>query len=288
MNTWQCARQIRHKLLARQWPDSPQGTIFGSVFVTQSTFEDINPASIVYPAAIVRVLDSQTDPDDQRYQVQRFEVVILVKHSGDQFGEAAMIGGNRTSQGGSGGRGVLEVEEQVREALQFLDPLSAVRLQLVSSGAADCILAEGVGYIVGRPMTFQARLTTNRVYPAPNFGKTLTSSVLAGTVSLSWLWSERFDLHAAATAPRQLTSARGLLTLVRKAGATPPASVSDGTLVTLASNASTSATDSPGTGTWSYALFAQYDEFGDATGTQPLSGTSVRTSTSATASGIVV
>lgn len=288
MNTWQAARQIKHKLLSRAWPDSPFGSVFASVYVTQGPAEDVAPSSIRYPAAIIRTLDSTTDKDTQSFHVQKFEIIILVAHQGDQFGEFAMIGGHRISQGQSRGRGILEVEEQVRQALQFLDQTSGVRLQLMSIGAGESVFTADAGYIVSRPMQFQARLTTDRVYPAPNSGKTLKTAVSGGSVTLSWTWHTRFDLHEARTAPYQDMAARGYLTLVRKSGGTPPASVTDGTVVTLASNAATTVVDTPASGTYSYALFAQYDEFGDGTGTAPMTGTSIRTSTSATASGIVV
>lgn len=288
MTVWQAVRQIKFKLLARTWPDSPNGNVFANVYVTQGPAEDISPSNIRFPFAIVGVMDSTTDQDDQRYQVQRIEVKIVCQHSGDQFGEAVMIGGNRQSVGQSKGRGILEIEEQVMQALQFLDPSGALRLQLVSTGTAEAVLTQDVGYIVVRPMTFQARLTTSRVYPTPNAGKTIRYSVAGGNVTLSWTWHERFDLHAAYTSPIQLSTLRGKLTLVRKAGSSAPASLSDGTVVTLSSNAATGVVDTPGTGTWSYALFPQYDEFGDATGTNILTGTSVRIGTAATVTGIVV
>lgn len=287
MSPWQAAREIQCLLLKRVWPDSPGNHVFANVFVSQGPAEDTAFSSMTFPAALVRVLDATADADNQVHQTQRFEVLVMVKHTGDQFGEAAMVGGNRPSQGGSGGRGLLEVEEQVMQALQFLDPTSAFRLQMTSAGAAEAAFLSDVGYLVHRPLTFQARLTTTRVYPTPNAGRKLRSSVAGGNVTLTWTWHERFDLRAAG-ASRQLATARGALTLVRKAGSSAPTSVTDGTVVPLASNAAVTVTDAPGSGTWSYALFAQYDEFGDGTGSAPMTGTSIRTSTAATVTGIVV
>lgn len=289
MNCLQAAKQIQFLLQSRTWPDSPNSNVFGTVLVSQGTAETLAPSSLTFPYAIVRVLDSQADDDDQRYQVQRFEVVLLVAHTGDQLGEAAMVGGHRPSLGRSQGRGVLEIEEQALGALQFADPATqGFHIQLVSASASDPVLDPNFGYVVARSLLFQARLTTSRNYPAPNAERRLGVSVAGSNVTISWTWHERFDLHKAYAGPVAITTARGLLTLVRKAGGVAPTSVTDGTLVTLASNAATSVVDTPGSGTWSYALFAQYDEFGDATGTQPLTGTAVRTSTAATRAGVVV
>jgi hypothetical protein len=265
MNVQQFARQIRFKLLARTWPDSPGGTVFANVYVSQGPAEDLAPSSMRYPFALVRVLDSTTDLDDQRYQVQRFEIVSVVQATGDQVGEFAMTGGHRTSQGTSRGRGLLEVEEQVLQALQFVDPTGGVRLQLVSSNAAEGVFVQDVGYVAMRALTFQARLTTDRDYPTPNGGRALLSAVVGSTVTLSWTGHERFDLYAARTAPSSLTAARGGYSLVRKSGSSAPTSLTDGVPVNLSANFATTATDTPGTGTWSYTLFPQYDEFGDAT-----------------------
>lgn len=285
MTTWQAARQIAFKLLSRSWPDAPAGPVFAQVFVSQGLPED--SGSLRFPFALVRVLDGTADPDDQTYQLQRFEVVSVVSSTGDQVGEQAMVGGHRQSQGRSQGRGLLEVEEQVMQAVQYLNQTNAFRIQLVSAGTAEAALVPDVGYVVSRALTFQARLTTSRVYPTPNAGKSLVAAVNTGVVTLTWTWHERADLHKAYTPP-QIGTARGKLTLVRKAGSSAPTSVTDGTLVALSSNAATTVADSPGAGTWSYALFAQYDEFGDATGSPALGGTSVRVSTPATALGIVV
>lgn len=64
-----------------------------------------------------------------------------------------------------------------------------------------------------------------------------------GTLSLSW------------TNP---SGAVGMV-LRRASGSTPPETVEDGTGVTLGGALATSVVDSPGFGTWSYALFAGYD-----------------------------
>jgi hypothetical protein len=288
VTTLQCARQIAFKLLARTWPDSPSGNVFANVYVTQNLSDEVAPSSIRFPFALVRVLDGTADPDDQRYVLQRFEVVLVTANQGDQFGESTLVGGRRVSAGRSTGRGVLEIEEQALAAVQFLDPIGGVNIQFVNAGTAEAVLTPDIGYVVARPLTFQARLTTTRTYSTPNAGRNLKSSVAGPNVTLTWTWHERWDLYAARTAPSQITTARGALTLIRKSGGSAPTTVSDGTVVTLSSNSAVTVVDAPGSGTWSYSLFAQFDEFGDGTGVQPMVGTSIRTSSSASVTGIVV
>jgi hypothetical protein len=52
--------------------------------------------------------------------------------------------------------------------------------------------------------------------------------------------------------------------MVLRRGATLPASATAGTGVTLSGDLATSVVDTPGAGTWYYALFAAYDEYGSA------------------------
>lgn len=270
MNVWQAARQIQYLLAKRVWPDSPGGPVFASVFITQ---EPTSIEALRFPVALVKILDSVTDSSEPGLKMQSIEVQIAVQHTGDQVGEFAMIGGQRASQGTSKGRGLLEVEEQCLQAIQFLNQTNGLRIYNTSSSAAEGMFLEGVGYIATRSYVFNSWLTSDRVYPEPNGGKKLTSSVNSGTVSLSWTFAERFDLRAAITTNEKFNSTRGTLLLVRKSGSSPPSSVSDGSNLTLSSNVATSYNDTPGAGTWTYALFARYDEFGD-------NSTSLRTSSS--------
>ena len=286
MNSWQASLQAKHQLLKQAWPDSPFGNVFAQVFCTQTTAEDCS-GSLRFPFAIVRVLDAQFDPDDQRYNVQKFEVVSCVNHTGSQVGESGLIGGNRQSQGTSGGRGLLEVEEQVLNALEFLNQTNAFRIQLVGFGAAEAGNVEGMGYVVARALTFQARLTTERDYPTPNAGKALPNSAIGTAITLTWTFHDRFDCRNAYPGS-QLQAARGKLVLRRASGSTPPATITSGTNIPLSAAVATTVTDNPGHGTWSYSLFAQYDEYGNGTGSPVLTGTSVRNSTAATVAGIVV
>lgn len=261
MTSWQALRQIAFLLVKRTWPDSPTSNVFANVKATQAPTPEAL-SELRFPLAFVRVLDAEADPHSPQLKEQRFEVLVAVAHTGDYVGEAALVGGNRSSQGTSKGRGLLEVEEQVYAATDYLAKTSGLKVHVAAASAADAEFTDEHGYVATRSYTVIARgLNGTRDYPAQNHGKNLTGSVAGPTVSLSWTLVERFDLHAAVTAP--VLAARGRLILRRVSGSSAPTSITDGTGVALSSNYATSATDTPGSGTFTYGLFAQHDEFGD-------------------------
>lgn len=279
MNSWQATKQLVFKLETAAWPDSPGGPVFATVHGTQGVAEEI-ANDYRTPFAVVRVLDAQSDAQSPGLKEQSWEIVICTAHAGDQVGEFALLGGQRASQGKSQGRGLLEVEEQLLNVVNFLDQTQQVNIVAASAGAAQAALVTDRGYVLTRAYTIRGRLTTARTYPAPNGTNVLTAAL--GTpsggltpVTVSWASVEqRFDLHPAYATP--VLPARGSLALVRKGGSAAPLSPTDGTVVTIGAFA-TSVVDSitSGSGAWTYGLFAKYDEFGDGT-------TSIRTSAPAT------
>lgn len=263
MNPWQFVRQIQFLLQTATWPDSPSGPVFSEVRVTQGPLESA-VAALRYPLAIVRVGTSEPDKQNPGLLTEQFEVALAVAHAGDQIGEFAMIGGQRSSRGTSSGRGLMEVEERLRAVVQELNSLSGVSVVESGTSAAEASYVDGAGYVAARSYTLSARLTSTRKYPTPNNENALTASAGSGTATLSWAaLTPRFDAHAAVTTPS--LPAVGSFVLVRKAGSSAPSSVSDGTTV-YSGGFSTSYNDtgvSPAT--YTYGLFTQFDEFGDGT-----------------------
>jgi len=100
-----------------------------------------------------------------------------------------------------------------------------------------------------REIGLKAWTTSIRSYPAPT---RLTGAVPGGgVVNLTWsLPATRYDTYA--------------LVLRRAAGSTAPTSATSGTGVTVGALV-TSVSDSPGAGTFSYALFMGYDEINSPT-----------------------
>lgn len=245
MSPWQAARQLKHLLLAAAWPGGATERVFGAVVVSQATSDRVL-GSARLPLALIRVGGGTADDQEPRLIRESLEVVLMAQVPGDALGEAALIGGPRAGGvGSSGGRGLLELEEVLLGAAAKLGGSSGIRLRLSGKSRGEAQLDEVHGGIVARGYVFEAWLGSARSYPPPV--NLVATDQGGGDVELTWdLPPDRFD--------------RLEVVLRRAAGATPPSSPTDGTGVTLGSALATSVTDSPGAGTFSYALFAGYDE----------------------------
>lgn len=245
MNAWQCLRQLRAILRASVWPDGAGEVVFSArVHVTAGPPAEALPG-IGYPFCLLAPGSADEDDDDASLERTALRVLLCVRGAGDSYGEAALMGGPRSGGvGSSKGRGLLEVEEVLKSAINKLDADNGVNVRITgrSAPAAQTI---GSDYVVSREYTLEGVLTTDRTYaPAQNLVATASGS---GNVSLTWtLPASRYD--------------RLGVVLRRASGTTAPASPSAGTGVTLSGPLATSVTDSPGAGTFSYALFAAYDE----------------------------
>lgn len=239
MNTDQIARQVKYLLQAAVWADAAQ------VFASESVMVSLGMAAAVaaekrLPFALIRP-GSETPHEEQPSQTKiEFTVTVVVSNQGDQYGEAMLIGAHRGA--GSVGRGLLEVEARVKSALVQIGAASGVPILFRGAGAAAASQVEGLGYVVWRDYRFAAEGTIVETYQAPS-GLVRTGTT---TAILAWNASPRFDFYG--------------FVLRRASGATPPATIADGTGVTLSSITATSKTDTPGAGTYSYSLFAQYDD----------------------------
>lgn len=247
MNAWQAARQLRSLLLAAAWPDGTAGGVFGDVLVTQDEFSAVSQA-FRSPMALIRVGQGTADRQQPKLIRQQIEVALVVALPGGAGAQASLLGGPRTGgQGASSGRGLLEVEEQLLRVAGKLGGANGVRLQLVGSGAGEPVQDPRHGWLVARGFVFEAWLSSERSYPAPVNLVATAVGASSGQVTLTWRNPpSRFDLLS--------------VILRRASGSTAPASATDGTGVTLSGPLAISVTDTPGAGTWSYALFAAYDE----------------------------
>ena len=230
------------------WPDGSAEKVFRAVYISQ-----IDPAQITWltstPLLIITMGPAENDRWEETLWKQTVNVQLVTMSSGDPYGERPLIGGPRAGgQGSSQGRGLLEIEEELLKAFRYLNRDDGVLIRLRSRSEVETGELNG---IVGasRRYTFEALIKDERDYPAA-FRFTATDAT-GGDADLAWsLPAARFD--------------RVSLVLRRDAGSTPPASVSLGDSVTVGATA-TSLTDSPGAGTFSYALFVGYDEDEDGT-----------------------
>lgn len=249
MNLWQLLHEIRAILRAAKWDDGTTPVFReSSVIVTTGPVQDVAflqgaPLAFVVPG------DTQADPqhrDEPGLVEQRIAVSIAVVFPGDRLGEKPLLGGNLVGgTNSSKNRGLLEIEERVLREIALLSTSSGVRIVFSSAGAGQPTqMADS--YVVQRELYFTAWLGIERRFPGV---VALSASVGGGNVTLTWrLPTSRFDLLK--------------IVVRRAAGSTAPAAVTDGTGVTLASDLATSVVNAPGSGTWSYSVFAGYDENG--------------------------
>jgi hypothetical protein len=249
MNTWQILQQVKYLLKSRKWAGSPSNAVVFHPDAIRIT-GGVNPKAIdalIKPAVLLKSLGAQSDPEygeEPDLIEQTVNVAIVAMGAGDQFGENAIIGANRQSFTDSRGRGLLEIEPEVFGAIERLNDIDGVRILSRIDGGDQILLdAEERPYAL-REYSYKVLCTADEYYHDATH---LVATGGSGQVSLSWtLPPDRFDRYR--------------VLLRRASGATPPSSVTAGTAVTLAGNLSTSVTDTGLTpGTYSYALFSQYD-----------------------------
>lgn len=201
----------------------------------------------IMPVALIRPLSATSDPlhgEEPDYLQQDFEITLIVTIDGDRTGQNPIIGAHRASQTSSKGRGILELEEEVFNAVERLNTIDGVICQAVVTGAAQAEMAPDQHGLVYRDYTYRVYTTADRYYhPCRKFVATGGS----GQVSMTWsLPPDRYDRYQ--------------VILRRASGATAPASATAGTGVTLSGNLATSVTDTIAAGTYSYSLWVAYDE----------------------------
>lgn len=246
MNPWQTLKQLRYKILSLSWGDGADEAVVAGCIVTAGAPEMI--MGILRNGPLVMLKGGTPEPDPAHAGILTFEVLLTIVTSAsmDKSGTAELIGGGRDStsygQGSSVGRGIYEIEEVILAGIRQGAGEIGMGIQVAYAGG------DRAGFVGSIPATaierrLRCRCTTDRYYHPPQ----RLQATGGGSVSLSWaLPPDRFDRYK--------------IVLRRASGATPPASATAGTGVTLASDLATSVTDSPGAGTYSYAIFCAYDE----------------------------
>lgn len=154
---------IRSRLIAQTWTGS-SNVVFptGSVAVVPTLVEGFRTAlemGFRTPFVLIAPVSAESDPEfDEEPNWIRFMVDILfaVLVPGDGIGENAMLGANKT--GGSTqseGRGILELEPEVYNAIGKLNPLESVTLQIRQRGEQGGSSDGRGNYIAYRVLTFE-------------------------------------------------------------------------------------------------------------------------------------
>lgn len=249
MNTWQLCNEIRNILQDLVWAGA-SNAVFGSGSVVVTVGPDVEVGTAIrFPAALIRPLNADSDPEHSQIPDlirQRLGIRLMTAVAGDALGEVPLIGGywNTAADTSSDGRGLLEIEEAVYDGIQLLAADSGVEIQFKAASASQAVILEDLGYVAFRDYEFEAWVTASRDYPpAREFSAIVLTS---GDVSLTWVNPAigRYDFRT--------------VRLRRAVGTVPPTSSSD-TLILTNADASFH-TDSPGSGTFSYAIFVAYDD----------------------------
>lgn len=249
MNSWQDLRQLVYLARALTW--SGGGKLFApqSVVVSKN-LQEVLGARLSPPVCVFAPGDSQTDPEhgqEPGLEVRTFQMIVIGLVPADVVGSAVLMGANRAAAT-AGGKGVLEIDAPLLAGLRQVSDAGGIRLQSVRKGDSGTATADGSSYgwqehrleLVGGDQKF---------FHAPT---RFVATGGVGQVVMTWkLPADRFDFRR--------------LILRRASGSTPPASATDGTGIPLGGTpdgrSALGVTNTVGAGTYSYSLFAAYDDY---------------------------
>ena len=243
MNAWQMAQQIKRLLETLAWPTGDQDAVFGThgsvgVFAGAPTDEQIPPG---FPWALVGIGPATPDQDHPDYLQQQISVAVAAEVAGDRMGEHAIIGGSAKNLGRSAGRGVAEIAYLVRERLQTLTGADGARLVVSHTSSQPIAVLGRSRHAAVLEMDLTAWCTAAPYYTAPQ---------MLRYEGGKWRWdgsqcAARFDFYR--------------YRLVRKGGADPSTSPSDGATIYTGTAAEFTGTQVSGQ---TYTVFADYNARG--------------------------
>lgn len=256
MNTWQALLRIQSLLRARLWRGFVGDAGVGSkVWADESVRATMNPLeqSLVTmrpPAILIQPQGHTADEEEPGLLQQEITIVLMAAAHGDQIGEHALMGANRSSKNSSDGRGSMEFEPELFGTIKLLTAGDELSIIHKSASANVPAIVARVGYLVMRAYTFIAVVSDELEH---QHARTFAGSETGGTVTLTW------------TAPDDTA---GLVEYIvrRVAGFVPTPNPDGGTSVALGSPLDLTVADAPAANTYTYSLFAGYDSEGGASG----------------------
>ena len=205
---------------------------------------------LIFPVCFVQYRGYDTPfPNARVVHRSRFELAIIVDNAFDPYGEAGMIGVARADATYATGMGAMEIfDELERDGGQFRqngseNGLAIVEFTAGSSGPEDFNIA-GVSLQGIRAELVVMHANEDGEYTNP-VSMTATDAG-SGSVDLAWVAGpNRYDC--------------GGVYIRRAAGATAPDTTVDGDEVGWVDWGTTTYTDSPGTGEFSYSIWHAFD-----------------------------
>ncbi len=250
MNYWQILRQLQYLLRLQAWTGSST-LVFNSdsilIVAGENDLEAIE-SRLILPACLIIPGDGTTDPEggDQPDLISRqVSFVIVTRNENDERGTGAIIGAARESVTDSRGRGVLEIEREVFNAVEKLAAESGIIITVRMTGAPATRKDPEDNSYAFQDFTGEVFCSADPYFPP---ARRLAATIRTGEVSLTWTNpATRYDTYR----PR----------LIRKAGSVAPTSTSDGTELVLVGMATSKVDSLLASGTYSYSLFMSYDDF---------------------------
>jgi len=245
----QLFRQLRYTAQAMVW-EGTANKVFGdkAVIITAGGFPMEQLSRLYRPCLIINDGGGTNHLEHPLIFDQTIEMLLFIDNIGSVYGEGSLIGGNRTAQTESHGAGLLQIENEILKTFGIRGKVGGNNIALLSKTGSKAIQITGNLPLIYRGYTFQSRISTYGGYDLPpvrNFS-------VSGSVDLAW------DLPKDAASRFDFES----VLIIRKQNSVP-SGYTDGTQIYQGSG--TSITDSPGSGTWYYAAFTEYDEDEDGT-----------------------
>lgn len=251
MNDWQLLRQIAYLIRAATWPGGSEKLFqVNSVIITAGITEDVGP-QLSLPCCLLAPPDPQVDPDfgeEPGLLFQPIAVKVMVSVPAGSKGTAALMGANRAAAAAAG-KGVLELAVPLMAVIRRMNDAVGVKLQAVHKSGVAVQIHPTLGYVAWQEHQLDCVATDAMTFPAPT---RFVATGGAGQVVMTWkLPPDRFDYRRCI--------------LRRASGETPPASATVGTGIPLGGTpdgrGAVTVTDVIGAGTYSYSLFAAYNDY---------------------------
>jgi hypothetical protein len=156
---------VQAALVAQTW--SGGGVVFpsGSVQVTANTETAMDFAlkNFRSPMCLIQPLDGECDPkfdEEPDLIYENFEIRLIVNIPGDPVGANALMGANLTNgAAASEGQGLLSLEQQLFNAIGFLNAANGLTIQFRGKGQLTAGHLENRTYLAYRAYRFQAMCT---------------------------------------------------------------------------------------------------------------------------------
>ena len=156
-NAWTVALAMKTRLAAAVWPGVGGEVVFANVLISAGIDIERIRSQSRWPICLILPQDLTLDDESEDLVSQRYTILIAQRVAADPWGETVLIGG----PGPSGdltslGRGLMELEAVLFDAMKLLGPTLGTTIQLRSASAIAAELDADHGYVAQRQYTWEA------------------------------------------------------------------------------------------------------------------------------------